>query len=537
MLHNSIGSYKVIREIAEDRFGRVFEAVDSTRKKHVIIKSLRPEAANSPEVVSRLYSEAETVARLNHPHIARLLGFIRENDKLYLVMEFVEGETLRSILKERGRLDPTLALAIFHQIIAAVRFAHELGVVHGDLNSSNIKVSNFAQIKVLDFAVAPILGDLDFANHPASSAPYMAPERIKKGPVDPRSDVYSLGVLLYESIVGRVPFSGRTQEEAQRAACESTLLPPSLLISNSPKWLDAFLLRALGASPDDRFPSVAAMAQAMGPAAPIRSRRISSKPVIDSIQRRIQRISSGSFTLVAGANTMFRSFANNLNGAIRIARQKQASATGSLYSAMESLRRPVMSINPYIRKKQAAFKIQSWADGIHLHFRSVSTRARRIPVGLKDRFTGFAENDWKRYVVLATLLASVLIETFIFGGANTLLNPDINSIPVLNHTGAAQSLLEPLTPGSTTVELDSQPEPQPKIAKRVNRGTRISEQTNRSAEDLHHAALSSKRTVTYRDAEDHSNRPVVHEVRVSEPTKRNPENNTVKPQLNVRWEN
>src|SRR4026209_646486 len=117
MLHNAVGPYKVIREIAEDRLGQVFEAVDSRRKKHVIIKSLRPEAAKRSEVISRLYSEAETVARLNHPHIARVLVFIRENDKLYLVMEFVAGESQRSILQEKGRLDFPLALAIFHQII------------------------------------------------------------------------------------------------------------------------------------------------------------------------------------------------------------------------------------------------------------------------------------------------------------------------------------------------------------------------------------------------------------------------------------
>ena len=126
MLHKSIGPYKVIREIAEDRLGRVFEAVDATRKKHVIIKALRPETASRPEVVSRLYSKAETLALLNHPQIARLLGFIRENEKLYLVMEFVEGESLRSILKERGRLDPNLALAIFH--FRPVRLAAQHGV-------------------------------------------------------------------------------------------------------------------------------------------------------------------------------------------------------------------------------------------------------------------------------------------------------------------------------------------------------------------------------------------------------------------------
>ncbi|MGH7854085.1 MAG: serine/threonine protein kinase [Candidatus Binatia bacterium] len=540
MVHSSIGPYKIIREIAEDRLGQVFEAVDSTRKKHVIIKSLRPEAANRPEVISRLYSEAKTLALLNHPHIARIFGFMRVNHNLYLVMEYVKGESLRSILKEKGRLDPNLGLGIFHQILAAVKFAHELSVVHGDLKPSNIMVSSFAQIKVLDFAIAPILGDLDIATPRISSVPYMAPERITRGPVDARSDVYSLGVLLYESIVGRVPFTGNTLEGAQPAACNSTLLPPSLLISNCPKWLDAFLLRALRASPDDRFPSVAAMSQAMmEPSVPIRSRRISSKPVIDSIQRRVQRMSSMPSTLYGAANRMVGSLATNLNGAMRIARQKQASATRSLHSATGSLRRTVIALNPWIWTKRAAFKIQAWTHGIQSPFGSVSSAALKIPGRLKERLTGLTENNWKRYAVLATLLASVLIETFIFGGTNTLLSPDFNSIPALNRNGAAQSILEPLDPRPTpAIEIDSQPEPEPKIVTHMNRGARISQRTGTAEGLRHQEALNSKRTVTYRvEAENHFNRPTVQDVRLSEPSKRNPENNTAKVQLNVRWEN
>ena len=537
MVHR-IGPYKVIREIAEDRLGQLFEAVDLKSKKHVIIKSLRPEAASSPEVLSRLYSEAKTLALLNHPHIARIFGFIRANDSIYLVMEFVAGESLRSVLKGKGRLDPNLALGIFHQILAAVRFAHELGVAHGDLKPSNIMVASFAQIKVLNFAIAPILGNLDIANDEASSASYMAPERIAREPVDARSDIYSLGVLLYEAIVGRVPFTGSTPEETRRAAGQSTLLPPSLLVINCPNWLDAFLLRALAASPDERFPSVAAMAQAIGPGVPRRSRRTSSKPGIDSIRRGVRRLSTMPSTLYGAANRRVGALATNLNGAMSIARQKQVSATRSLHSAKASLRRTVTAVNPWIWAKLAACKIQAWTHEIRSQFRSAITPALKIPGRLKERFTGFAEINWKRYAVLATLIVSVLIETFIFGGTNTFLNPDFNSIPVLNHNGAAQSVIsESLNPAATPVELDSESAPQPKIAKRVNRGTRISKPTNARAEDLQHEALSLKRTVTLRETENQPNRPALQDARVIEPIKRNTENTAAKAQLNVRWEN
>ena len=539
MVHRNIGPYKIIREVAEDRLGQLFEAVDSRRKKHVIIKSLRPEAASRPEVLSRLHSEAKTLALLNHPHIARIFGFIRVNNNLYLVMEFVAGESLRSVLKEKGRLDPNLVLAIFHQIIAAVKFAHELGVVHGDLKPSNIMVSSFAQIKILNFAIAPILGDLDIANHGVSSAPYMAPERIAREPVDARSDIYSLGVLFYEAIVGRAPFPGNAQEEIRRAACNSMLLPPSLLLSNCPKWLDAFLLRALAASPDERFPSVAAMAQAMGPAVPIRSKRISSKPLIDSIRHGVQRISSVPSTLYGTANRRVGSLATHLNGAVRIARQKQTGATRSLHSATASLRKTLIAVNPWIWTKRAAFKIQAWTCEIQSQSRSVRTRAIRIPGRLTERFTGFAETNWKRYVVLATLLTAVIIETFIFGGTNTLLSPDFNSLPALSGNGAAQSVLEPLNlQPPPAIELASKPEPQPKIVKRKNRVAAVVEPPKGAPDRLHQEALNSKRTVTYRaEPENHFNRPALQDARVNEPSKRNPENNPAKPQLNVRWEN
>jgi serine/threonine protein kinase len=539
MVHRNIGPYKIIREVAEDRLGQLFEAVDSRRKKHVIIKSLRPEAASRPEVLSRLHSEAKTLALLNHPHIARIFGFIRVNNNLYLVMEFVAGESLRSVLKEKGRLDPNLVLAIFHQIIAAVKFAHELGVVHGDLKPSNIMVSSFAQIKILNFAIAPILGDLDIANHGVSSAPYMAPERIAREPVDARSDIYSLGVLFYEAIVGRAPFPGNAQEEIRRAACNSMLLPPSLLLSNCPKWLDAFLLRALAASPDERFPSVAAMAQAMGPAVPIRSKRISSKPLIDSIRHGVQRISSVPSTLYGAANRRVGSLATHLNGAVRIARQKQTSATRSLHAATASLRKTLIAVNPWIWTIRAAFKIQAWTREIQSQSRSVKARALRVPGRLTERCAGFAETNWKRYVVLATLLTAVIIETFIFGGTNTLLSPDVNSLPALTGNGAAQSILEPLNlQPPPAIELASKPEPQPKIVKRKNRVAAVVEPPKGAPDRLHQEALNSKRTVTYRaEPENHFNRPALQDARVNEPSKRNPENNPAKPQLNVRWEN
>ena len=379
---NRIGPYSIIREIAEDTLGRVFEAVDPARKKHVIIKSLRPETASRPEVLSRLYSEAKTLALLNHPHIARIFGFIRANDNIYLVMELVEGESLQSILKEKGRLDPNLVLAIFHQIMTAVKYAHDLGVVHGDLKPSNVMVASFAQIKILNFAIAPILGDLDIHHHGSDSAPYMAPERIARQPVDARSDIYSLGALFYEAIVGRVPFTGNDQEEVRRDAGTSTPLPPSLLISDCPVWLDGFLLRALAAAREDRFRSVAAMAQAMGADAPGRVRGIAPKGVAGATPPgRIQRIGSMRSNLRDVAKSKLRAPELSLRRVKEGLRRQQAGVSKSLRDAAGAFRRSVTALQPSNWIRPAALKIQPWTRGIQSRGRFVSAPEVTITAG------------------------------------------------------------------------------------------------------------------------------------------------------------
>jgi hypothetical protein len=199
----------------------------------------------------------------------------------------------------------------------------------------------------------------------------------------------------------------------------------------------------------------------------------------------------------------------------------------------------VTAVNPWFWTKGAAIKIEAWTRGIRSQFRSVSTLAPKIPERLTERLTGFAETNWKRYVVLATLLAAVIIETFIFGGTNTLLSPDFNSLPALSGNGAAQSVLEPLNlQPPPAIELASKPQPQPKIVKRPNRVAAVVEPPTGAPARLHQEALNSKRTVTYRaEAENHFNRPALQDARVNEPSKRNPENNQTKLQLNVRWEN
>jgi hypothetical protein len=258
---SQIGPYKIIGEITQGTFEPAFEAVDRASDKRVTLKYLGSQA-DSSDIRERLHSES--LARLNHPNAARLFGFVCRDERIYLVMEFVEGQTLASRLKEQDRFDPVVALGLFHQLLSAVSFAHNLGVIHGNLRPSNIMVTDVGLVKVLDFPVSYILGNSGPFDY------YAAPEQVSGDPLDARSDIYSLGMLLYEMIVGRRPFDlyGLSGREAQ---FELIPVPPSVFVPNIPRWLNAFVLRALAVAPGNRFQSAQAMAQAMKlPVAPAR---------------------------------------------------------------------------------------------------------------------------------------------------------------------------------------------------------------------------------------------------------------------------
>ena len=241
MINTHIGSYKIIRELAQDDIGQAFEAVDQTHNKRVTLKYLRPDTANS-EGLPRLYSEAKTLALLNHPNIARLFGFVRRDDRIYLVMEFIEGETLEKIFKKTGRFQTEFALALFHQIIPAVGFAHQLGVIHGNLKPSNILVTNLGLVKILDFTIAHILRNSNGPGPKVSIVRYMSPEQIRGDSPDARSDIYLLGMLLYELIVGKGPFDiySHSHDAILKAQVELIPVPPSVFVTDIRNGLMAF---------------------------------------------------------------------------------------------------------------------------------------------------------------------------------------------------------------------------------------------------------------------------------------------------------
>ncbi len=212
MIGQVIGNYKIELKLGEGGMGSVYKGVDLMLEREVAIKVLRPELASQPQIVERFRSEAVTLAKLNHPNVATLYSFFRQGEHLYMVLEFVRGETLDALLARRGALTCEQAIPIFCQMLDGIDHAHRYGIIHRDIKPSNMMLTESGALKVLDFGIARLLGTarMTRAGHLIGTIEYMAPEQVRGQETDARSDIYSLGMLLYEMLTGRVPFRLKT---------------------------------------------------------------------------------------------------------------------------------------------------------------------------------------------------------------------------------------------------------------------------------------------------------------------------------------
>jgi serine/threonine-protein kinase len=236
----------------------------------VAVKVLRADVAASPQHVERFRHEAKTLARLLHPHIATLYSLLRDGDDLFMVMEFVEGETFEAILQRERRLPHREALGLFGQALRGLAHAHHHGIVHRDVKPANFMRSPAGVVKVMDFGIARLLGSsrMTQTRHAIGTAEYMAPEQVRARDVDARTDVYALGILLYEMVAGRVPFEGQSAFETMQAHLQADPDPPSHHAPDLPPAVEAAILTALAKDPADRHASVAAFQAALGEALP-----------------------------------------------------------------------------------------------------------------------------------------------------------------------------------------------------------------------------------------------------------------------------
>lgn len=261
--------YLLEEPIASGGAAVVWRAYDENLSRSVAVKLLHPHHANDPTVVERFERESRAAARLNHPNAVRIYDTGRDDDLVYLVMEHVDGPSLREILKGRGPLDPTVVAALGEQVAAALGDAHQHGLVHRDVKPANILISSDGTVKVTDFGIAKALSGseatLTTPGTVVGTAAYVAPEQLEDASVDARADVYALGVVLHECLTGRPAFSGDTPTATAAMRLTHDLLPPRQLRADVPRLLNDVIVRATHRDRLDRYRDGAAMATALAP--------------------------------------------------------------------------------------------------------------------------------------------------------------------------------------------------------------------------------------------------------------------------------
>jgi len=261
----TLGNYLVVSKLGEGGMGLVYKAHDTTLDRTVALKVLSPHLFRNQEFLNRFRIEAQAQARLNGPNIVTLHSMFEIPGSLVLVMEYVEGHTLEQRLHNEGRLSMATTVWVFEQALLGVERAHRMGIVHRDLKPSNIFITTTHEVKLMDFGVAKILDNK--ANTQSGSMigtlMYISPEQIKGHDADFRSDIYTLGITLYQAVTGVLPFEKKTDYEYMTAHLHEQPLPPTSLQPAMPKELEDIILKAIEKDPDKRFQSAHELRRAL----------------------------------------------------------------------------------------------------------------------------------------------------------------------------------------------------------------------------------------------------------------------------------
>ncbi len=255
----SVGPYEVHEEIGGGAMGVVYRALDTRLGRTVALKFLRPHLGTDDSASERFRLEARTVGGLEHPNICTLheIGEA-EPGQLYLAMPFYDGETLQRRIA-RGPLPPGVAVSIAIQIARGLAKAHARGIIHRDIKPSNVLITGDGVVKILDFGIAKLAGvALTGPSTVLGTLGYMSPEQGEGEPLDHRTDLWSLGVVLYEMLAGRRPFPGGSPSAVAEAILNGNPAPVSALRPEIPAGLDRILSTALGKTPDARYKSAQA---------------------------------------------------------------------------------------------------------------------------------------------------------------------------------------------------------------------------------------------------------------------------------------
>ena len=254
--------YRIVDKIGVGGMADVYLGEDTLLGRQVAIKLLHANFANDDEFVTRFKREAQAAGKLNHPNIVNMYDVGFDQDLHYIIMEYVDGETLKEYITRHGRLSIDEAVKFTIAIAEGLEHAHTMGIVHCDIKPHNVIITRTGRVKVTDFGIARAMNATNtvmYTNSILGSAHYLSPEQASGKPVDGNTDIYSLGVVLYEMLTGRVPFEGETPIAVALKHVREKVAPPTRYNPSIPPLLEAVVMKALSKNPADRFDSISDM--------------------------------------------------------------------------------------------------------------------------------------------------------------------------------------------------------------------------------------------------------------------------------------
>lgn len=254
--------YELTEKIGTGGMAIVYKAIDMAENKTVAVKILKPEFASQEDFCRRFRNECKATAVLSHPNIVKILDVgLNDVSPQYMVMEYIDGVTLKFFMEQQKVLRWQDSLQFTLQILNALKHAHSRGIVHRDIKPHNIMIYESGQVKVMDFGIAQFshTDGCTYSDKTLGSVHYMSPEHLEGKTVDERSDIYSVGVMLYEMLTGRKPFDDDDLNKIANKHLKENPIPPKTLNNNIPKALEEIVLHALEKEPDDRYQSASQM--------------------------------------------------------------------------------------------------------------------------------------------------------------------------------------------------------------------------------------------------------------------------------------
>lgn len=256
--------YRIIRSLGEGGMANVYEAEDLVQKRRVTLKMLRFDLQDDPRSVERFHKEANSLTKLDNPHIVQIYDFGNDHGVPYLIMEYVKGTDLKTYLKEHYPLSCEKVVDIMEQILSAVESAHRIGIIHRDLKPQNILIDNYGKVKVTDFGIsiaAMESATITKTNTMIGSVHYISPEQARGSIITKQSDIYSLGIILFELLTGKVPFEGQTAVSIAVKHYRDNLPSARKINPKVPQALENVILHATAKKLKDRYPDAETMAR------------------------------------------------------------------------------------------------------------------------------------------------------------------------------------------------------------------------------------------------------------------------------------